>query len=72
MAHSIEAPDTALAQALADEETTLAIASTIELARSLAERLAIAYQEVAMAQGLQNIAEAQAQQTSSGTMPGGS
>ena len=58
MAHPIETLDAALAQALADEETTLATASTIELARSLAERLAIVYQEIAIAQGLQNIAEA--------------
>ena len=53
---------------MADEETTLAAASTIELACSLAERPAIAYQEIAMAQGLQNIVEAQAQQTSDGAL----
>jgi hypothetical protein len=69
MTHLIEAQDAALAQSLADEETTLATASTIELTRSLAERPTIVYREIAMAQGLQNIAEAQAQQTSSGTMP---
>jgi hypothetical protein len=49
MAHPIETLDAALAQALADEGTTLATASTIDLACSLAERPVIVYQEIAMA-----------------------
>jgi hypothetical protein len=49
MAHPIETLDAALAQALSDEETTLATASTIDLACSLAERPVIVYQEIAMA-----------------------
>jgi hypothetical protein len=57
MVHSVEALDATLAQALVDEETTLATASTIELARSLAEHPTIVHQEIAMAQGQQNIAD---------------
>ena len=53
--------DVALAQALMEEETTLATASTIELARKLAERPAPVYQEIALEEGQRNLAQAQAQ-----------
>jgi hypothetical protein len=62
MDHHHESQDAAIAQALAEEEITLATASNIELARRLAERPAIVYQEIAFEQGQQNIAQARAQQ----------
>jgi hypothetical protein len=49
-----ESQDAAIAQALA-EEITLATASNIELARRLAERPAIFYQEIVVEQGERNI-----------------
>lgn len=57
--------DAAIAQALAEEETTLATASNIELARRLAERPATLYQEIGFEQGRQNIAYTRAQQAAS-------
>jgi len=59
-----ESHDAALAQALAEEEITLATASNIELARRLAERPTFVYQEIALEQGQENIARTQAQQAS--------
>lgn len=59
-----ESHDAALAQALAEEEITLATASDIELARRLAERPAFVYQEIALEQGQQNVARTQAQPAS--------
>jgi hypothetical protein len=53
-----ECQDAAIAQTLAEEEITLATASSIELARRLAERPAIVYQEIAFEQGRQNSIEA--------------
>jgi hypothetical protein len=64
MAQHDESHDAALAQALAEEEITLATASDIELARRLAERPAFVYQEIALEQGQQNVARTQAQPAS--------
>jgi hypothetical protein len=64
-----ESQDAAIARAVAEEENTLATASTIELARRLAERHAIVYQEIVIEEGQRNIAQAQAQQTRTDAAP---
>jgi hypothetical protein len=59
-----ESHDTALAQALAEEETTFVTASNIEHARKLTQRPAFLYQEIVFGQGEQNVARAWPQQAS--------
>ena len=51
-----ESDDVAIALALTEEENTLATASNIELARRLAERPAVVYQEIAIEEGQSNLA----------------